>query len=102
MPTTTTPQIRFRTIDGVRTRPRTASGARKVRCCVGDTAGVVLRAYARSLACACALTLAGIASPGVSRRSSEAAGLARHGSSMKAREGGNGEDQACPVGSPAA
>ena len=50
----------------------------------------------------CALTPVAIASPGISRRSSGAASLARHGSSMKVREGGNGEDQACSVDSPVA
>jgi hypothetical protein len=41
-------------------------------------------------------------SPGLSRRNSVAVGLASHGSSMKAGKGGNGEDQAWSVGSPAA
>jgi hypothetical protein len=40
-----------------------------------------VREYARNLDCVCALTSAGIASRGISRRSSGAVGLARHGSS---------------------
>ena len=46
-------------------------------------AGFALRAYAWDLDCACALTLADITSPGIRRRSSDAASLARHDSSMK-------------------
>ena len=50
---------------------------------VTRTLGLVSQAYAENLDCACALTLAGITSRGISRRSSDAGSLARHGSSMK-------------------
>lgn len=49
---------------------------------VTRTLGFVRRAYAWNLDCACALTSAGITSR-IRRWSSDAANLARHGSSMK-------------------
>jgi hypothetical protein len=68
------------------------------KCSAIDMGARELWAYDRNLDCACALTSAGITSRGISRRSSDAASLARHGSSIKLREGEHGEDQDCPVG----
>jgi hypothetical protein len=60
------------------------------------------QAYIKNPDCVGALPSAGIAGRGISWRSSGAASPVRHGSSMEAREGENGEDQACPMGWPVA